>query len=145
MNSSAIWPITDSITQKSWSSARRLSRKGERFASLLLASILCSSCCTPALWNATNPNECIEVSPEEVTEYALVEDGFIFHQHTTNGLFHIEKTPMQKAGDYSLRVVGTPIAIGADTLVVGLSLGVAMYGGMYGADLTDIDWSHFNM
>lgn len=137
MNSSATWHITDSLIPKNRSSARRHCRKSESFVSLLLASILCSSCCTTALWDATDPNETIEVSPDEVTEAALIEDGFTFHQDEKSGYFHIEKTAKQKAGDYSLRVVGTPVAIGADTLLVG----VFFMGVMYGMDPAEVDWS----
>jgi hypothetical protein len=97
------------------------------------------------LWDATDPNETIEVSPDEVTEAALIEDGFTVHQDETSGYFHIEKTAKQKAGDYSLRAIGTPVAVGTDILLVGVfSLSVA-YGSMYGLDPAQIDWNTFNM
>ncbi|HSR88365.1 MAG TPA: hypothetical protein VLL07_05385 [Pontiella sp.] len=91
-----------------------------------------SSCCTTAFWDATDPNETIEISPDEMTEAALIEDGFIFHRDERSGYFHIEKTPGEKARDYGLRVVGTPVAVGTDVLLAGvITMGVA-YGSMYG-------------
>jgi hypothetical protein len=141
MNSPTIECITDRPTESRRFSACFHRNKGRHFISWILISTLSSSCCTTALWDATDPNECIEVSADAVTEEALIEDGFKFHQHTTNGLFHIEKTTKQKAGDYSLRVVGTPVAVGADVLLVGVfSLGL-----MYGMDPAEVDWNSFNM
>ena len=141
MNSSTLERITDRLMEPRLFSAGFLLKKGRDVISWILISTLSSSCCTTALWDATDPNETIEVSADEVTEQALIEDGFIFHQHTTNGLFHIEKTTKQKAGDYSMRVAGTPVAIGVDILLVG----VFTLGLMYGMDPAEVDWSDFNI
>ena len=109
-----------------------LLKKGRKILSWILISSLSSSCCTTALWDATDPNETIEVPPDEMTEAALIEDGFIFHQDEVSGYFHIEKTPKEKAGDYALRVVGTPVAVGTDVLLAGAVTMAVAYGTMYG-------------
>jgi hypothetical protein len=109
-----------------------LLKKSRKFISWLLIATMGSSCCTTALWDATDPNETIEVPPDEMTAAALIEDGFIFHQDEVSGYFHIEKTPGEKAGDYALRVVGTPVAVGTDVLLAGAVTMAVAYGTMYG-------------
>ncbi len=106
---------------------------------LLLATSLCSSCCTTSLWRSTDPNECIEVSFDEMTEEALREDGFNYRKDAEKQLFFIEKDPSQKFGSYALRVVGTPITVTADTLLVGfMAYGLAFYE----APADGINWDH---
>ena len=123
-------------------SAGVLLHKGRQLTAWLLVSALSSSCCTTALWDATDPNETIEVSPEEVTEAALIEDGFTFHRDESSGYYHIEKSPRQKRIDYSLRVVGAPVTVSADTLLSGLLL-IGL--GTAGVDPAEANWSALNL
>jgi hypothetical protein len=142
MNSPTIAVKTCRPTEpRRFSSAALLIKSRKTIAWLLISTLSCS-CCTTALWDATDPNETIEVSPDEVTEAALTEDGFTFHRDEASGYFHIEKTAKQKAGDYSLRAVGTPVAVSADALLSGL-LFVAC--GMAEVDPASLNWSAFNM
>ena len=144
MNSPTTECITDRTTEPRHFSAGFFLKKGRKVVSWLLISTLSSSCCTTALWDATHPNETIEVHPDEVTEAALIEDGFTFHQDEKSGYFHIEKTPSEKAGDYALRVVGTPAAVCTDVLLAGaITMGIA-YGSMYGVviDPAQFEQSH---
>lgn len=145
MNSPITECITDRTTEERHFSAGFLLKKGRKVIAWLLISSLSSSCCTTALWDATDPNETIEVHPDEVTEAALIEDGFIFHRDEVSGYFHIEKTPNDKAGDYALRVIGTPVAVSTDVLLVGVFSLYAMYAPLYAMDPAQADWRTFNM
>ena len=89
-------------------------------ALLLLATVYSTSCNTTALWRSTDPNECIEVSFDEMTEEALKEDDFKYHKDDEKQLFFIEKDSTQKFGNYALRVFGTPITTTADACLIGL-------------------------
>ena len=145
MNSPTTECITDRTAKPRPFSAGFLLKKGRKVISWLLISTLSSSCCTTALWDATDPNETIEVHPDEVTEEALIEDGFTFHQDETSGYFHIEKTAGEKARDYSLRVIGTPAAVCTDVLLGGVFSMYVMYAPLYAMDPAEADWSSINM
>lgn len=132
---------TECITARTWKhrrfSADCLLKTGRIIISCVLISALGSSCCTTTLWDATDPNETIEVSPEEITEAALIEDGFVFHRDQKSGYFHIEKTRGQKGLDYGLRAAGAPVTVTADALLV-----VAL--GLVGANPLQANWSTLN-
>ena len=88
---------------------------------VLLTAVIFSSCCTTSLWRSTDPHECIEVSFDEMTEEALIEDGFTYRKDNAKQFFYIEKDSKQKLGNYTWRVVGMPVTIAADTFLIGFT------------------------
>lgn len=74
-----------------------------------------NSCCTEKLWEETRPEYWL--SKEVISEKELIEKN-VNYKKEADGFF-IEKPPLNKIGDYTLRVIGTPITAVADTIIFG--------------------------
>jgi hypothetical protein len=84
---------------------------------VLLCTALCSSCCTKALWQATDPNEYVEVSFKNMTEAELKAKGLHYYRDETQNLFYVEQNSKQKVGNYTRRTLGIPVAVATDALI----------------------------
>ncbi len=84
-------------------------------------------CATPALWKATNPNEYVAVSANDISEADLNSNSIAYHKDENSGVYYIEKDNLAKLKDYTIRVFATPITVAVDAglsiIVVGV-LGV---------------------
>jgi hypothetical protein len=89
---------------------------------------ICTSCSTTTarLWENTDPDEYILVSKDEVSEEKLMKNGAHFHKLKNAEGFLVQKSSWRRVGDYSLRVLVTPVTVVADTVsvvVVGATFG----------------------
>ncbi len=93
---------------------------------LMLTTIFLTSCTTTSLWRSTDPDECIEISFDEMTEEDLKSDGIPYRKDEDRQLFYVERnTKQQKFRDYALRVAGTPFTLAADACML-----FVPYGGL---------------
>ena len=98
-----------------------------RFKSLILlgALVICQSCVTQRLWDDANPAERVWIDADKITEESLKNRGVkyeVYSDERGKG-YLIEKTGLQKMGDYHLRMLGTPV-----TLVLDGASSVAVVG-----------------
>jgi len=92
---------------------------------ILLVTLLCTSCVTPALWEHTNPQEYVEIPSKDITEQELIESGVSYYRDDRRGVYYAEKSTLAKLRDYTLRAIGTPFTVTLDAtgvaiMVVGL-------------------------
>ena len=85
---------------------------------LTMCALLSTSCTTTSLWRSTDPNECIEVRYDEMTEAALIEDGFSYTKNDTKQFYFVEKSSREKFKDYALRTLGLPVTVTADACII---------------------------
>jgi len=81
-----------------------------------MTTLLANGCLTPALLDATNPSEKVIVSHNETTEEELQRRNLLYTKR--DNYFVVEKTPWQKAGDYTVRGIGLPFTAAADAVLV---------------------------
>ena len=94
----------------------------------LLIVFLGSSCVTKALWDHTNPKEYVEIGFDEITEKELIDRGVRYERHDVRDVFYVEKSSLQKLGDYTIRAIGTPFTIVLDaTGTVLMIIGAGFY------------------
>ena len=89
-----------------------------KWIQLVLAIITCgylTSCATHALWDATDPHECVVVPQSQVNEQELKAKGIVYYPDPKHGVVYVEKTAMQKNKDYVIRAFGTPVTVILDT------------------------------
>ena len=94
---------------------------------ILLVTLLCTSCVTPALWEHTNPQEYVEIPFKDITEQELIESRVSYYRDDRRGVYYAEKSTLTKLRDYTLRAIGTPFTVTLDTagvaiVVVGLAI-----------------------
>ncbi len=100
--------------------------------SILLISSGCSNrimkkSCTGRLWKYTDTERDYWVSEKTITEEELIKNKVKYRKGA--GGFFIEKSQLRKVSDNVLKVVGTPVTIVTDGLIViGLVAGVLAYG-----------------
>lgn len=90
-------------------------------------ALLAVSCATPALWDATNPNLYVKASADNISTNELAAKGIKYRVGKVSGDIYIPKSQMRKMGDYTIRVLGTPVAAtldaaGGATIFVGAIL-----------------------
>ena len=98
-----------------------------RLSVLGMVALFASSCATRALWNATDPLEHVSVSQREVSEAELQARGVRYGKDDERGLYYVEKTKLQRLGDYSVRFFATPVTVVLDTATV-IVIGGAVVG-----------------
>ena len=82
-------------------------------------AVLMVSCATPALWDATDPNQWAKASKTTVTTNDLATKGVEYQIDNSTGDIYIPKSQLHKLGDYTIRVLATPIAIAVTLDAVG--------------------------
>lgn len=85
------------------------------------------SCATPALWDATDPDQWVKADNTAVGTNDLAARGVEYRYHEATGDIYIPKSQLHKLGDYTLRALATPItvtldAVGMTTIVCGAVL-----------------------
>lgn len=83
---------------------------------LILAVV--ASCATPELWQRTDPTEYVRVSTEDITEEELIAKGLTYLSSEDGEFFYVGKSLIEKLGDYTLRLLGTPIAVALDAAMI---------------------------
>ena len=79
-------------------------------------AVLMVSCATPALWDATDPNQWAKASKTTVTTNDLAAKGVEYRIDTPTGDIYIPKGQLHKLGDYTIRVLATPVAVTLDAV-----------------------------
>ena len=106
----------------------------------MLACTILTSCVTPALWRATNPHEFVAVTRNKVNEDELKASGLSYWVDPKRSLFYVEKTNLQKAKDYIIRAVGTPVTVAVDAATTIAVVGAVVFV-MRHADAQDMQAS----
>ena len=108
----------------------------------ILAIMICSfltSCATPALWNATDPQHCIVVPKSDAMEQQLKAKGISYYGSPKGDVLFVDKTAMQKDKDYLIRTLATPVTVvldaGVTVVVVGVLAGPLVLLGSHGANV----------
>ncbi len=94
--------------------------------SLAVIVIFCTSCATPALWKATNPQEYVRINMEDISEKELKKKGLKYYKDETSEAYYVEKSALTKFKDYSLRILGTPVTITLDAMISIVVIGTLM-------------------
>ena len=99
--------------------------------SCLLALMV--SCATPALWKATNPNECVRIPQAIANTNDLAAKGIQYRVSGATGDIYIPKSQAHKLRDYTVRLFATPVtvaidAVGGVVVVCGMLVGGAAQG-----------------
>ena len=86
---------------------------------LITCAILSTSCCTDALWRGhATDNHIIEVSYDDMTERALIEDGFAYTKDDARRFYYVEPSRTEQRLDTAARVAATPVALAADGVII---------------------------
>jgi len=72
------------------------------------------SCATLSLWDATNPNEFVEVLDSSITTTDLNSNKIAYRVDENTGRIFIKKSSLRKLGDYTIRTLATPFTIVID-------------------------------
>ncbi len=100
--------------------------------SILIISSGCSKrvmrkSCTGKLWKYTDTERDYRVSEKMIKEEELIKNKVKYRKE--GGVYFIEKSQLRKMSDNTLRVVGTPVTIVTDgVIVIGIVVGVVAYG-----------------
>ena len=82
---------------------------------------------THGMWDATNPHERIWVSAKEVTEQQLIDKKISYYK--SSGVlgdgYLIPKSKVRQLGDYTIRVLVTPILVTVDAATIVSIVGAA--------------------
>jgi len=94
-----------------------------RLFMLGMVGILATSCVTRSLWKATDPLEYVSVPQNEVSESELQERGVRYRKDDKRGLYYVEKTSLQRFGNYTIRMLATPATVVLDVAPVIVVIG----------------------
>ena len=91
----------------------------------LVCSLVCSSCATKMLWEATDPNEYVRIKYTDISEEELQAKGCKYYKNDEKLSYYVNKNSFQKFKDYTYRAFATPVTIVVDAasvviLVVGI-------------------------
>ena len=104
-------------------------------AALVLISLVSGGCVTGALWERFDPDKRVWISCDQVTEEQLREKGLEYetcrltreqlkeqgiecHEERIEG-YLVEKSDLEKLGDWAVLVAATPVTVVADGVIIG--------------------------
>lgn len=90
---------------------------------LLGMSVLLVSCTTEALWNATDPEQWAKASSSTISTNELAARNIEYRRDNATGDIYIPKSQLHKLGDYTIRVLATPITVTLDTVKGAMVIG----------------------
>lgn len=92
----------------------------------VVACLLCTSCATPYVWKKTDPHALNRMPKNQATEDHIRRHELKYAPDRDNKYYLVEKTGGEKAIKYTMRTIGTPLAVAFDVaLVCLLALGGA--------------------
>lgn len=103
-----------------------VAERGGRFLlalALAATAAWCSSCCTQALYDSVDPNERVWIPADQITPEELARRGVAYERvdwgsdGSVRG-YMVEKTAVEKFRDYSLLILGTPVTVTIDGVVI---------------------------
>lgn len=89
---------------------------GPAIGSFLAALMV--SCATPALWDATDPDQWVKADKTAVGTNDLAARGVEYRCDKAAGDVYIPKSQLHKLGDYTLRALATPITVTLDAATI---------------------------
>ena len=93
--------------------------------------VLFTSCATQYLWRETDPAEYVALSQSTVSQQDLERRHLHFIVDDEKDVFYVEKNGIQKLRDYTIRTLGTPVAVTIDAaatiVVIGIGIAVLPY------------------
>ncbi|TAN37755.1 MAG: hypothetical protein EPN23_04355 [Verrucomicrobia bacterium] len=101
-------------------------------ATLGLSLVFSSSCAlwetssTHGMWEATNPHVRVWVSATEVTEQQLIAKKIPYYKSTgvLGTGYLIPKSTARQLGDYTIRILATPVLVTVDAATIVTVIGV---------------------
>lgn len=103
----------------------------KQFILFFVVVFLLTSCATSMLWDATDPEEYVVVSRDEITEAELKEKGLDYEISEKWNVYYVEKSLLQKTKDYAYRSFATPVTITVDVGSTVLVVGGLTYAWLY--------------
>lgn len=105
------------------------------FVALVLISLVSSGCTTGALWERFDPNKRVWIPCDQVTEEQLRAKGLEYEKcQLTRGQLEqqgiecqeeclegylVEKSDLEKLGDWAVLIAATPVTVVADGVIIG--------------------------
>jgi len=86
--------------------------------------LLCTSCATTSLWEATDPDKYIQIKFTDITEQELQNKDAKYIKDEKTHLYYVDKSAAEKFKDYAIRLFATPVTIVVDATTV-LIFGIA--------------------
>jgi hypothetical protein len=80
------------------------------------------------LWDATDPNEYVQIKYTDITEQELLDSGSEYIKDDEKHLYYVKKNSFQKLSGFALRAFGTPVTVVVDAATVvllGIGVGIA--------------------
>lgn len=87
--------------------------------------LLCASCATQSLWEATDPDKYIQIKFTDITEQELQEKGVEYIKDQKTHLYYVNKSSAEKFTGYAIRLFATPVTVVVDATTVAI-FGIAM-------------------
>jgi hypothetical protein len=94
---------------------------------LLLFVFLIQSCMTQRVWQKTDPDEYVQISMKEFSEDEIKAKNIKYYKNDKEKVYYIEKSNLRKLGDYSLRLLLTPITVPIDAATYIVVIAVLMH------------------
>lgn len=114
-------------------------------AMLLALSVLCTSCATPYVWKKTDPDALNRMPRNVATEEHIRRHSLKYALDRDENYYLVEKTDGEKAANYTLRVIGTPVAVAFDVALVCLiAIGGAAAANPNAFNSTPNNYSSYN-
>lgn len=95
---------------------------------LLTGSLLLSSCATQYVLEKTNPRSPKKMPKTPQTEDYIQRESLMYAPDLEGECYYVEKQKGDRRKDYVGRIVGVPLAMAFDTVIMGL-LVLAIYNG----------------
>ncbi len=117
--------------------------KSSSLASSLAAVILLSSCTTSMLWDATDPQEYVVISRDEISEQELNAKGLDYEVSEKWNVYYVEKSILQKSRDYVYRSFATPVTVTVDVVTPVVVVGALGYVVVNASSCEGLDLDQF--
>lgn len=90
-----------------------------------------AGCATSTLWENSNPNQSVAMELNEANLKRIQSQGLSYREDPERKLIYAKKTDFQKAQDYIVRILGTPVTVLLDSATVIAVVGVVVYVSSY--------------
>lgn len=99
--------------------------KTSYLAIISILFLLCTSCATKSLWEATDPDKYIQIKFTDITEQELKDKGAKYYKDDKTHSYYVNKNSQDKLKNYAIRVFATPVTVVIDATTV-VIFGIAM-------------------
>ena len=95
---------------------------------ICIIALACSSCATSYLWGKTDPEEYVAMKLTPDSEKHLHLHKLQYLVDAKRNVIYVEKSKIQKLGDYAVRTLATPVTVTLDATTSIAIIGVVFYG-----------------